>query len=176
MYRNGFVRSAYEKSCVFSDHRQAGCRIELHTIPCYNMTEATAVYRYRTGGLPMETRFECSFETTKENVQEFSRYFHFHTAYILIPALAMLVLLGLTLYEIVCYGWYRQQLLQLILALVIFPALLLYRYKRDVKTILARSRELHGDKPAVSRTLFTRSPCWMPTATLIPLHTRTCSR
>lgn len=102
----------------------------------------------------METRFECSFETTKENVQEFSRYFHFHTAYILIPALAMLVLLGLTLYEIVCYGWYRQQLLQLILALVIFPALLLYRYKRDVKTILARSRELHGDKPAVSRTLF----------------------
>lgn len=102
----------------------------------------------------METRFECSFETTKENVQEFSRYFHFHTAYILIPALAMLVLLGLTLYEIVCYGWYRQQLLQLILALVIFPALLLYRYKRDAKTILARSRELHGDKPAVSRTLF----------------------
>ncbi|MBR4068720.1 MAG: hypothetical protein IKK08_08865 [Clostridia bacterium] len=102
----------------------------------------------------METRFECSFETTKETVQEFSRYFHFHTAYILIPALAMLVLLGLTLYEIVCYGWYRQQLLQLILALVIFPALLLYRYKRDAKTILARSRELHGDKPAVSRTLF----------------------
>lgn len=102
----------------------------------------------------METRFECSFETTRENVQEFYRYFHFRTRYILLPLLAILIFLGGAIFQIILFGWRGLYIFMLAFALVVYPALLLYRYKRDVKTILARSRELHGDKPAVSRTLF----------------------
>lgn len=102
----------------------------------------------------MQTRFECSFETTRENVQEFSRYFHFHTLYILLPLLTILVFLGWAIFRIITFGWHGLYIFMLVFALVVYPALLLYRYQRDVKTILARSREIHGDKPAVSRTLF----------------------
>lgn len=102
----------------------------------------------------METRFECSFETTKENIEEYARYSYFRTPFILVPALAMLAMLGWAVYEIVCYGWYWSNLFMLVFALVICPAVLWYRYKRDAKTLLARSRELHGDKPVISRTLF----------------------
>lgn len=102
----------------------------------------------------METRFECSFETTKENVQEFSRYYHFHTLYILLPLLVILFFLGWAIFRIVTFGWHGLYIFMLVFALVIYPALFVYRYKRDVKILLARSRELHGDKPAVSHTLF----------------------
>lgn len=102
----------------------------------------------------METKFECSFRTTKENVQEYARHFHFRGPRFLLILLIILVYLVWAISLIIRYGWSGLHIFMLVFALVLCPGLLLYRYHKDVKTLLARSRELHNDEEAVSRTLF----------------------
>lgn len=102
----------------------------------------------------METKFKCSFRTTKENVQEYAQHFHFHSPRFLFSFLIILVYLVWAISLIVRYGWSGLHIFMLVFALVLYPALLLYRYHKDVKTVLARSRELHKGEEAVSQTLF----------------------
>lgn len=102
----------------------------------------------------METKFECSYEANKENVREYLAYYHFRSPYFLLPLLTMLCILVKAAFDIVHYGWQWHTAWPLVLAVVLIPALLLYRYHRDVKTRLARSREMNGDKPGVTMSRF----------------------
>lgn len=103
----------------------------------------------------MENKFECSFRTTKENVQEYARHFHFHSLRFLLISLFMLAYLVWTISLIVRYGWNGLHIFMLVFVLVLYPALLVFRYHKDVKTLLARSRELHNGEEALSQTHFT---------------------
>ena len=103
----------------------------------------------------MENKFECSFRTTKENVQEYARHFHFHSLRFLLISLFMLGYLVWAISSIARHGWHGLYIFMLVFVLVLLPALLLYRYHKDVKTLLARSRELHKGEVATARTHFT---------------------
>lgn len=103
----------------------------------------------------MENKFECSFKTTKENVQEYARHFHFHSLRFLLLSLFMLGYLVWAISMIVRYGWNGLRIFMLVFVLVLYPALLLYRYHKDVKILLARSRELHKGEVATTHTYFT---------------------
>ncbi len=102
----------------------------------------------------MENRFECSFRTNKENVQEYARHFHFHSLRFLLISLFLLGYLFWTVSAIVRYGWSGLHIFMLVFAVVLYPALLVYRYHKDVKTLLARSKEIHNGEEAISQTHF----------------------